>query len=340
MGASGYTFAYATPRQTMADWLQATAQALKFYGGVPQLIVPDNPKAMISKADRYEPKPNASVQDFARHYGCSILPARPHRPQDKAKVESAVQIVERWILMRLRHQRFETVDGVNEAIEPLLEELNTKLFQKLPGSRASVFEQLDAPALQPLPLQAWEMAFFKSARAHIDQHVEFEGHRYSVPNALVGQLLELRVTAKVVEVLHRGVRVASHMRCAHKGGYSTQVEHLSEAHRQHLEWTPERLIHWAQRIGSATGQLVQALLESHRHPEHGYRSCLGLLSLARRYSEARLEAACEVACELGTTRYQHVKDILINARDQVAAPIAVDWQSPEHVHVRGASYYK
>jgi len=170
--------------------------------------------------------------------------------------------------------------------------------------------------------------------------VEFEGHRYSVPTALVGQVLELRVTAKVVEVLHRGARVTSHMRCAHKGGYSTQVEHLSLAHRKHLEWTPQRLVHWAQSIGSATGALVERLLASHRHPEHGYRSCLGLLSLARRFSEARLEAACEVALSLGTCRYQHVKDILQNGRDKAGAPVADKWQSPEHAHVRGAKYYQ
>jgi len=340
LGASSYTFAYATPRETMADWLWATAKALDFFGGVPQLIVPDNPKAMISQPDRYEPKLSATVQDFARHYGCSILPARPKRPQDKAKVESAVQVVERWIMMRLRHQRFETVDEVNAAIEPLLEYLNTRPFQKLPGSRSTAFAQLDAPALQPLPAQSWELAVFKSVRVHIDQHVEFEGHRYSVPTALVGQVLELRVTAKVVEVLHRGARVTSHMRCAHKGGYSTQVEHLSVAHRKHLEWTPQRLVHWAQSIGSATGALVERLLASHRHPEHGYRSCLGLLSLARRFSEARLEAACEVALSLGTCRYQHVKDILQNGRDKAGAPVADKWQSPEHAHVRGAKYYQ
>lgn len=181
---------------------------------------------------------------------------------------------------------------------------------------------------------------FKSVRVHIDQHVEFQGHRYSVTTALVGQVLELRVTAKVVEVLHRGACVASHMRCAHKGGFSTQVEHLSVAHRKHLEWTPQRLVQWGQSIGSATGAFVEQLLASHRYPEHGYRSCLGLLSLARRFSEARHEAACEVALSLGISQYQHVKDILLNGRDKVGAPVTPTWQSPEHLHVRGAKYYQ
>ncbi len=174
LGASSYTFACATARQTTADWLGATAQALRFIGGVPQLIVPDNPKALISKADRYEPIANETVHDFARHYGTSFLPARPYHPQDKGKVESAVQVVERWILMRLRHQTFATLDEVNAAIEPLLAQLNSKSFQKLPGSRASSFAQLDAPALQPLPQQTWELAVYKTVRVHVDQHIEFE----------------------------------------------------------------------------------------------------------------------------------------------------------------------
>ena len=339
LGASSYTYACATPRESMADWLGATAQALRFFGGVPQLIVPDNPKALIAHADRYEPRANETVHDFARHYGTSFLPARPYHPQDKGKVESAVQVVERWILMRLRHQRFASVDDVNEAIAPLLEQLNTRAFQKLPGSRASAFAQLDAPALQPLPMQTWELAVYKTVRVHIDQHIEFEGHRYSVPQSLVGQVLEARVTARTVELLHRGQRVASHLRCAHKGGFTTVPEHLSAAHRAHLEWTPERLIHWGNTIGVATGALITRLLETRRHPEHGYRACLGLLSLAKRFTHPRLEAACVVALALGTTHSTHVRDILLNGRDRVT-PATQEWTSPEHVHVRGPGYYQ
>ena len=339
LGASSYTYACATPRESMADWLGATAQALRFFGGVPQLIVPDNPKALIAHADRYEPRANETVHDFARHYGTSFLPARPYHPQDKGKVESAVQVVERWILMRLRHQRFASVDDVNEAIAPLLEQLNTRAFQKLPGSRASAFAQLDAPALQPLPMQTWELAVYKTVRVHIDQHIEFEGHRYSVPQSLVGQVLEARVTARTVELLHRGQRVAAHLRCAHKGGFTTVPEHLSAAHRAHLEWTPERLIHWGNTIGVATGALITRLLETRRHPEHGYRACLGLLSLAKRFTHPRLEAACVVALALGTTNSTHVRDILLNGRDRVT-PATQEWTSPEHVHVRGPGYYQ
>ena len=340
LGASSYTYACATPRETMADWITSTARALHFFGGVPQLIVPDNPKAMIADANRYEPRSNESVLDFARHYGTSILPARPRHPQDKAKAESAVQIVERWIMARLRHQQFASVHEVNAAMAPLLARLNDKPFQKLPGSRASAFAQLDAPALLPLPLQRYEMAHFKTVRVHIDYHVEVERHRYSVPHALVGQVLEARITAAVVEILHRGQRVASHARNPRQGGFTTTAAHMPAAHRAHMEWTPQRLIHWGQSIGPATAEAVTRLLAENKHPEHGYRACLGLLSLAKRYGKPRLEAACTLALQLGACRYRHVRDILANHRDQGKPVAAGDWISPDHAHVRGPDYYQ
>ncbi|HJW82007.1 MAG TPA: IS21 family transposase [Thiobacillus sp.] len=340
MGASSYTFACATPRETMADWLESTARALSFYGGVPQLIVPDNPKAMVADANRYEPRSNDTVLDFARHYGTSILPARPRHPQDKAKAESAVQVVERWIMARLRHQQFASVHEVNLAIAPLLAQLNEKPFQKLPGCRASAFAALDAPALSPLPLQRYEMAHFKTVKAHIDYHVEVERHRYSVPHALAGQVLEARVTTTVVEIMHRGQRVASHARNSRQGGFTTIAAHMPAAHRAHMEWTPQRLIHWGRGIGPATAEAVTRLMAENRHPEHGYRACLGLLSLAKRYGKPRLEAACTLALQIGACRYRHVRDILTNNRDQGTPATAGDWISPEHAHVRGPGYYQ
>lgn len=340
MGASGYCFALATPGQTARDWLHATARALSFFGGVPQLIVPDNPRALVKIANRYEPELNDSVLDFARHYGCSVLPARAYHPQDKAKVELGVQLVERWILARLRKHSFATVHEVNDAMAPLLEYLNQRAFQKLPGCRASVFAEIDAPALMALPQQPWEWAVFKTARVHIDSHIEFEGHRYSVPHALVGMVLELRVTATAVEVVHRGKRVASHMRCAHQGGFTTVTEHLPDRHQAQAQWTPERLIHWGERTGVACQAVVRRMLERQRHPEHAYRACLGLLSLSKRYGDARLEAACVLACSLGTSKYSHIRDILVNRRDLLQASTAPDWSSPPHAHVRGAGYYQ
>lgn len=340
IGVSGYCFACATATQTARDWLGATAQALEFYGGVPQLIIPDNPRALVSVADRYEPRLTDTVQDFARYYDCAVLPARAHRPQDKPKVEFSVQLVERWILARLRKLRLASVPEVNTAIKPLLQWLNQRAFQKLPGSRASVFAKIDAPALMPLPTQPWQWSIFKTVRAHTDSHVEFEGHRYSVPHALVGLALELRVTQNTVEVLHRGQRVASHVRNAQKGGCTTVIEHLPERHQHQAQWTPQSLVAWGERIGVACGALVRKMLQDKAHPEHAYRTYLGLLALSRRYGESRLEAACVLALSLGTSKYTHIRDILLNRRDLVQNQAAPQWSSPDHAHVRGAQYYQ
>ena len=341
MGASSYTFACATPAQKLADWIGAMVRALEFYGGVPQLIVPDNARALIADADRYEPRANQTVLDFARHYGSSVLPARPAAPRDKAAAESAVQVVTRWILMRLRQQRFDTVGEVDAAIAALLPLLNERAFQKLSGSRASTFAELDAPVLMPLPPSRYEIARFKTVKLHIDYHVEIDGHRYSAPHALVGQDLEARLTACGVELLLRGSRVASHARSSRRGGFTTVEAHMPAAHRAHRDWTPQRLIAWGQRMGLATGEVVHRILAQNKHPEHGYRSCLGLLGLAKRYGNARLEAACERALVLGAFKYRHVRDILANNRDQLALDgCEPGWTSPAHPNLRGPGHYQ
>ena len=340
MAASSYTFVCATADQSMRSWLGAMARALSFYGGVPQLIVPDNPRALVSSACRYEPKLNETVRDFARHYGVSVLPARPFMPKDKASAESAVQVVERWLMARLRHTVLADVHAADAALAALLPSLNDRRFQKLDGTRASLFASLDAPALSPLPAQPWQWATFKTVTVHIDYHVEVEDHRYSVAHSLVGCKLEARITDALVELLHRGQRVACHARSARRGGFTTLDEHMPAAHRAHKQWTPERLIHWGNDIGADTGTFVTQLLHRFRHPEHGYRSCLGLLSLTKRYGPQRVEAACTLALELGAGQYRHVRDILANGRDLVArAAPATDWVSPEHDNVRGAAYY-
>ena len=244
-------------------------------------------------------------------------------------------------MARLRHQQFTSVHDVNEAIAPLLTRLNERPFQKLPGSRASTFAALDQPALLPLPAQRYEIAHFKTVKAHIDYHVEVERHRYSVPHALVGQELTARVTATGVEILHRGQRVACHVRSSRQGGFTTVEAHMPAAHRAHMEWTPQRLIHWGQSIGPATAEVVTRLLAEFKHPEHGYRACLGLLSLAKRYSKPRLEAGCTLALQIGTCKYRHIRDILVNNRDQTTPPTsATDWISPGHAHLRGPGYYQ
>ena len=340
MGASSYTFACVTPAQRLDDWIEGMTRSMAFMGGVPHLIVPDNPRALIAEPDRYEPQANATVLDFARHYGTSVLPARPHHPQDKAAVESAVQVVGRWILASLRHRVFDTVAEADAAIQALLPSLNQRPFRKLPGCRASVFAELDRPAMLALPAAPYELARFKTVKVHIDYHVEVDMHYYSVPHALVGQALEARITRRLVEVLHRGQRVASHARSNRRGGYTTLDEHMPASHRAHKDWSPQRLIAWGEQVGTATGIFVTRALARHRHPEHGYRACLGLLALARRYGQTRLEAACESALVLGTYRCKHVHEILKNNRDRVTPPAQGDWVSPEHDNLRGSQNYQ
>jgi transposase len=341
LGASNYTYACATAGQTQGDWLKGIGQALAFIGGVTELIVPDNPRALVSVANRYEPEPNRGAIEFAAHYGTIILPARPRKPQDKAKVEVGVQIVERWILARLRHRQFFSLAELNAAIRQWLAELNSRPFKKLPGCRRSAFEALDAPYLRPLPVLPFVLADWKRARVNIDYHVEFEHHYYSVPHQLVRQEVELRITLGMIEVLAHGRRVASHPRSHRKGAYSTVADHMPAAHRAHAGWSPAKMVSWAEAVGTATGKLVERLLEEKTHPEQGYRACLGLMRLTRTVGQARMEAACERALAIGSHRYKSVASILEKGLDRqpVASPAQAELPLPDHANVRGPTYY-
>lgn len=341
LGASSYTFACTTPGQTQADWLTGIGRALAFIGGVPQMIVPDNPRALVAVANRYEPELNRATAEFAHHYGTVILPARPRKPQDKAKVESGVQVVERWILARLRHRQFFSVAELDAAIADLLPALNERPFKKLPGCRKDAFVRLDAPYLRALPTTRFVLAEWKRAGVNIDYHVEYDGHYYSVPHALVRQQVELRITRSTIEVLAKGRRVASHPRNPRKGGYSTISDHMPAAHRAHAEWSPGRLIHWASSVGPATGELVKRLLIEKQHPEQGYRACLGLMRLARTEGNERMEAACTRALAIGAHRYRSVASILEKGLDRqpLSRPAQVELALPDHANVRGPDYY-
>ncbi|MGL6109541.1 MAG: IS21 family transposase, partial [Rubrivivax sp.] len=292
LGASNYTYACATPRQTTADWIGAQVHTLEFIGGVPRLIVPDQTRSLIKSPDRYDPEPNRTYEEFARHYGCAVLAARPAHPRDKPKVEGSVLLVQRWILARLRNRRFFSLAELNAAIAELLIDLNNRPFKKLPGCRRSAFESLDAPALRPLPAQRYAIGRWKTAKVHIDYHVEFEAHYYSVPHRLVGAKIDVRVTGQLLECFASNQRGAGHAVSTVRGGFTTTPEHMPASHRAHLDWTPAKLIAWGQRIGVSTAAVVTWQLEHRPHPEQGYRACLGLLALVRRYSSERLEAAC------------------------------------------------
>jgi transposase len=310
-------------------------------GGVHELVVPDNLLSGVSKACRYEPDINPTYHEMACHYGTAIMPARVRRPKDKAKVEAGVLGAERYILARLRNHTFFSLAELNRAIAALLTEYNEQPFQKLPGSRKSLFEALDKPALRPLPSERYEYAEWKKAKVNIDYHVEVSRHYYSVPYQLVKQKVDVRVTNTTVECFHNGKRVASHLKSNLAGRHTTVTEHMPKAHREYAEWTPERLVRWASKSGGATAEVVERILSSRPHPQQGFRSCLGIMRLGKRYGQDRLEAACARALAINATSYKSIESILKRGLDKQPLPQR-QLQLPviEHANVRGADYYE
>jgi len=340
LGASNYTYAEATWTQTLPDWIASHSRAFNYFGGVAQVVVPDNLKAGVSKACFYEPNINPTYLDMANHYGTVVIPTRVRRPKDKAKVEVGVQIVERWILARLRDRQFFSLAQLNRAIAELLEDLNSKPFQKLPGSRKSMFESIDRPALKPLPAQAYQYAQWKKATVNVDYHIEVARHYYSVPHTLIKKKIDVRITDTTVECFYKGKRVASHIRSHHKVRHSTIKEHMPKSHQKWAQWTPQRFINWAAKIGPHTARMIERILDSRPHPQQGFRSCLGILRLAKDFGDARLEAACRRALTIGGTSYRSVESILKHNLDQKPLPEhPANDTSVEHGNIRGAKYY-
>jgi transposase len=340
LGASSYTYAEATWSQDLRDWMGSHVRAFEAIGGVVELVIPDNLKSGVTKPNWYEPDVNQTYTEMAEHYGVAVLPARVRRPRDKAKVESGVLQVERWILARLRNQTFFSLRELNESIRTLLVQLNDRPLKVLGISRLALFEKVDRPALRPLPKNRYEFGEWKKVRVAPDYHVELEGHYYSVPYQLVREQLDLRFTEKTVEVFRRGKRIAGHRRSRRRGKHTTLREHMPKAHQEYLEWTPTRLVRWAQKTGSATAQLVEQILQTRPHPQQGFRSCLGLLRLGKKYGEERLEAACQRSLRLKSYSYQSVKSILKTGLDRQPMTESDD-PGPviEHANVRGAAYY-
>lgn len=340
LGASSYTYAEARRDQQLESWLEAHIHALEFYGGSPKLIVPDNAKTGVTRACRYDPDINPTYQEMAMHYGVGVVPARPYKPRDKAKVESGVLIVERWIIAALRHRKFFSLGELNQAIRELLGKLNQRPFRKRDGTRASVFEAVDRPALRPLPVDRFDLSEWTRAKVNIDYHVAFDGSLYSVPYLLTGEVVEIRSTPTTLEIFHRGQRVASHLRGRTRGQTVTDAEHRPKSHQAHLEWTPSRMVNWAHSVGPFTAQLFQRILDDKPHPEMGYRSCLGLIRLAQQYSLARMEAVAERALLIGACRYQSVKSILKNSLDAQPFTSPPSPRPPHHDNIRGAEYFE
>lgn len=339
LGASSYTYVEALESQSLPCWIEAHVRALEFIGGVPMVITPDNLKAGVKKPHYYDPDINMSYQEFACYYGIAIVPARVAKPRDKAKVEVGVQGIERRILAPLRNHTFFSVAEINRAIASLLESYNKKPFQGLAGSRLSQFLLLDKPALSPLPKQRYEYAEWKQAKVHIDYHVAFEKHFYSVPHTYIKKVITLRITRITVECYYQNQRIAAHLR-SFRSGHTTIKDHMPKAHQAYIEWTPERLMKWAKTIGPSTEKLIQAVIQSRTIPQQSYRACLGILRLGKSYGDLRLENAAKRALVIGATRYQSIESILKQGLDQ--KPIAPEPKSSSldvHINVRGPHYY-
>jgi transposase len=340
LGASAYTYAEASLTQKLAEWMSTHRRMLEYFGGSSEIWVPDQLRSGVRRTCRYEPLINRSYQDLARHYGAVVIPARPGKAKDKALVESMVLVAQRWILARLRNLTFFSLEELNAAIAILLEDLNDRKMQKIGKSRRELYELLDRPVLKPLPIHHYEVGEWKTCRVNIDYHIEVERHPYSVPFQLLGEEVEARFTSTIVEVYYNNRRIDSHPR-RYDHQPSTKPEHMPSAHRAHAEWTPSRLIHWAEKTGPATGRLVTGIIASRPHPEQGYRACLGLMRLGKSYGAERLEAACDRACHLLSFSYSTVKNILASAQDRI--PIEKDTPASEatitHHNIRGGNYY-
>jgi transposase len=338
LGASSYTYAEATWGQTLPDWIAAHVNALAFFGGVMRQIVCDNLRSGITRACFYEPIVNRTYAGMAAHYGTAVLPARPYKARDKAKVEVGVQVVQRWILARLRHRRFFSLAELNSAIRELLVQLNERPMRGWGTTRRELYEQLDRPALRPLPAAPYEYAEWKRCRVNLDYHVEIERHYYSVPFQLLRQEVEARVSAKTVEIFHRGKLVATHLRSHRRHRPSTVAEHMPSSHRRYRDWTHERIRREAGAIGDDAATLIDLILRSRPHPEQGFRSCIGILRLKKSYGAERLDAACARALALGTRSYTSVATILKNRQDK-PAPAAAEQPGLFHENIRGPDYY-
>jgi transposase len=340
LGASSYTYVEPVVREDLPTWIGCHVRAFAYFGGVTEIVVPDNLKSGVKRPDYYDPDLNPTYADLARHYGVAVIPARPYHPRDKAKVEQGVLLAARWILAALRNRRFGSVDELREAIDPLLERLNARLMRKLKRSRRELFEEIDRPVLRALPETAYEYADWARPKANIDYHVEYDRHYYSVPYTLAGQRLDLRATATTIEIFRDGRRVASHRRSyvAHKA--TTVPEHMASSHRAHAEWTPSRIAAWAAKVGPKTAELVSEIMRRKPHPEQGFRASLGVIRLRSRYPDDRIERACARALAHRAISYRSVEAILRNQLDRATDDGVQELPLlPRHGNIRGAGYY-
>jgi transposase len=341
LGASGLIYAEATPSQDLSCWIGAHLRMLEAWERCPAIFVPDNLKSGVTTPCRYEPEVNRTYEEMAAHYGAVVIPARVRRPKDKARAEASVLLAQRWILAVLRNHTFFSLAELNRAIQEKVAELNARIMKKLGVSRRQLFEEIDRPAMKALPPNRYEIGHWKECGVSIDYHIELERNYYSVPYQLLHERVDVRFTASTVEIFFKSRRVASHRRLFGRGQASTSPQHMPASHRAYAEWSPSRFIEWAEKTGPATGRLVAQVLQSRPHPEQGFRSCLGILRLAKTYGPERLEAACGRTESLGVANYRTVKNILSAGLDRLPPeeePAPVN-PAPQHENIRGASYY-
>ena len=340
LGASNYTYTEATRTQQSEEFIAAHTRMVEYFCGVSAVVVPDQLRSGVSRPCRYEPGVQRTYQEWAEHYGTVVIPARQRKPRDKAKVEAGVLVAERWILARLRNETYFTLADLNSRIAELLEDLNTRPMRVYRASRRELFERLDRPLLKPLPAERFVFGEWLTATVSIDYHVSVDYHYYSVPFQFAGEQVDVRLSAQTVEIYLRGQRLASYARSFERGRHTTTPSHMPKSHQAHLEWSPTRFIHWAQTFGPNCAALVEAILNDRPHPEQGYRSCLGILRLSKRYSPERLEAACARALKVGARSYRNVDAILKRGLDRVPLSTPQNPGSPIHENIRGADYYR
>jgi transposase len=340
LGASSYIYSEGRWTETLPDWIGAHVNTFDFLGGVPKAVVPDNPKVAVIKPSRYEPGINRTYQELADHYDFVVLPARVRRPRDKAKVENAVRIVSRYVRGRLRNHRFFSLDELNAAVRDCVTAINAKVMKRLNKSRNELFATLDHPALKALPAERYSYAEWKRCTVAPDYHVEVDEHYYSVPFRLLRETIDARYTTTTVELFHKGERVASHVRSRLSHKHTTLPEHMPSSHRRYAEWTPARMMQQAAKIGPATVALFEAIMRAKPHPEQGFRSCLGIISLLKSYGPERIEAAAKRGNDIGATTYGSIKSILEKGLDKAYAPSKTpDTRPIHHANIRGRGYY-
>src|ERR1700734_1779645 len=337
LGASNLTYVEATWTQQLPDWTGAHVRMFRFFGGAPKLLVPDNLKSGVNKASFYDPEINRTYGAMASHYSVGILPARPKKPRDKAKVEAGVRFAQTYILGRLRAQTFFSLAECNQALALVMQRMNDRPMRNLGLSRRELFEKIERGALTTLPADDWEFAEWRRARVNLDYHIEVHDFLYSVP--LIRAEVEVRVTARTVEAFHRGQRVAAHQRRYMGRKHGTDPDHMPSSHRYYAEWTPDRFRRWAGKIGPNTEGLISAVLASRPHPEQGFRTRLGILRSYRGLDPARVDAVSARALELGVLNCKGVAALLARKPDDAAAREGRPAPLLDHANLRGPGYY-